>query len=326
MGKRDKRKYSYILTLAASSIVVVLAFALGIVKRSEHGIMLSMLSPVNEVQSEVAAAEKEAEEIKMMVKAADTETAEEIEKAEAEEETGEAKDEGTDEAEKADEADDVEEKETEETGEAEEDETDETEEIDEMPDMYEADVSYFDDALFIGDSRTVGLAEYGDLGEAEVVADSGMSVYKIFNKKFRTSTGEKKLLETVLSEKKYGKIYLMLGINELGYDYNVTVAKYERLIGRIRELQPDALIFLEGNLHITAEKSGSSPDVTNENIDRFNEAVSAMADDRTMFYLDVNEIFDDGNGNLEKKYTTDHVHILAKYYTQWAEWILKHAR
>ena len=33
----------------------------------------------------------------------------------------------------------------------------------------------FDDVLFIGDSRTDGLSEYGHLGNADVFADSGLS-------------------------------------------------------------------------------------------------------------------------------------------------------
>lgn len=200
------------------------------------------------------------------------------------------------------------------------------EEPDKEPKMYEADTSYFDDALFIGDSRTVGLHEYGDLGGAEVVADSGMNVYKIFEKEFDTVSGEKKLLETVLSERQFGKVYLMLGINELGYDFDRTVAKYAELVGRIREMQPDAKIFLEANLHITGKKSASSPVYTNENINRFNAAAAQMADNRTVFYLDVNELFDDENGDLAETYTMDNAHVLGKYYSDWVEWILRHAR
>ncbi len=196
----------------------------------------------------------------------------------------------------------------------------------EEPAMYEAAASYFDDALFIGDSRTVGLLEYGDLGGAEVVADSGMSVYKIFNRKFGTVSGEKKLLETVLSERQFGKIYLMMGINELGYDFENTVSKYDKLLEWLRELQPDAIIFLGANLHITAEKSQSSPVYTNENIDRFNRALAQMADGRTLFYLDVNELFDDENGTLAENYTSDGVHVRGKYYPEWVAWILRHAR
>ncbi len=200
------------------------------------------------------------------------------------------------------------------------------EEEEEIPEMYEADVSYFDDALFIGDSRTVGLLEYGNLGGAEVVADSGMNVYKIFQKEFVTVSGEKKRLETVLTERQFGKIYLMLGINELGYDFEHTISKYQDLIGKIREWQPEALIFLEANLHITERKSASSPVYNNDNINRFNAAVAEMADERTIFYLDANELFDDEGGGLGEIYTSDDTHILARYYPDWAAWILRHAR
>ena len=46
-----------------------------------------------------------------------------------------------------------------------------------------SDSSYFDDALFIGDSRTVGLCEYGTLKNADYFASTGMSVYKLWNEK-----------------------------------------------------------------------------------------------------------------------------------------------
>lgn len=194
-----------------------------------------------------------------------------------------------------------------------------------QPVMYKADASYFDDALFIGDSRTVGLHEYGDLGNAEVIADSGMSVYKIFKAQAELPTGEKGTLEELLSGQQFGKIYVMLGINELGYDFDATVSRYEDMINRIQELQPDAILFLEANLHITKRKSETSPIYNNENINRFNEAVAGISDDTTRFYLDVNELFDDEEGSLDENYTVDDAHVLGKYYSDWVDWILGHA-
>ncbi|MCI8673992.1 MAG: hypothetical protein HFI89_11010 [Lachnospiraceae bacterium] len=193
------------------------------------------------------------------------------------------------------------------------------------PAVFQADTSYFDDALFIGDSRTVGLSEYGNLGNAEVVADSGMNVHEIFDKNFATRSGEKKSLEMILSEERFGKIYLMLGINELGYDFDYTVAKYKKLVEKLRETQPDALIFLQANLHVTAGKSAASGIYNNENIDRFNRAIGQLADNRYLFYLDVNELFDDEGGNLAEEYTADNSHVLGIYYEDWVEWLLKHA-
>ncbi len=191
--------------------------------------------------------------------------------------------------------------------------------------MTEADVTYFDDALFIGDSRTVGLSEYGNLGNAEVAADTGMSVYKIFKKRFTLRSGEEKTLEELLAERQFGKIYMMLGINELGYDFEHTFGKYREMLERIRALQPDAIFFLEANLHITKKKSETSDVYNNAGIDRLNQAVSAFADGETIFYLDVNELFDDGEGNLAEEYTADAAHILAKYYPDWTKWLLGHA-
>ena len=203
-------------------------------------------------------------------------------------------------------------------------ETEQTEEVTE-PKIYEEDTSWFDDALFIGDSRTVGLKQYGDLGGAEVIADAGMNVYKIFEKEFVLSDGEKRHLEEVLSERQFGKIYVMLGINELGYDFDRTVERYSQLIEKIQQMQPDALVFLEANLHITAKKSEDSPIFNNENINRFNEAVRSLTDGQRCFYLDVNELFDDENGALSTDYTVDHAHVLGKHYASWVAWILQHA-
>lgn len=193
------------------------------------------------------------------------------------------------------------------------------------PVMHTADSSYFDNALFIGDSRTVGLCEYGNLGGAEVIADNGMSVHKIFNMKFTTRAKKKESLEQVLSGRRFNKVYIMLGINELGYDFDYTFAKYVELINYIRETQPDAIIFLEANLHVTDDRAGLPPYCNNENINRFNSAIKQLADGKRTFYLDVNELFDDENGNLSKKYTTDNAHVLGKYYADWVDWLLKHA-
>ena len=193
------------------------------------------------------------------------------------------------------------------------------------PEFYHADVSYFDDALFIGDSRTVGLYEYGGLGNAEVFAHSGMSIYKVFNEEFELQSGEKVTLETALQTKQFGKIYIMLGINELGYDFDQTVERFNEAIALIRELQPDALIFIQANLHITNAKSEDSELFNNTNIDLFNQAVGELADGKNIFYLDVNPLYDDEEGGLSEEFTTDHAHILGKYYVDWVDFILQNA-
>ena len=193
------------------------------------------------------------------------------------------------------------------------------------PQIYTADISYFDDALFIGDSRTVGLYEYGGLGKAEVFADSGMSIYKVFNEEFALRSGETVTLNEALSTKDFGKIYIMLGINELGYDFEQTVERFSEAVDTILTAQPKAYIFIQANLHITKEKSEKSEYFTNSNIDRYNEAISKLADNEQIFFLDVNPLYDDEQGCLSKEFTADHAHIKGKHYTEWVEFILQNA-
>jgi len=181
----------------------------------------------------------------------------------------------------------------------------------------------FTGVLFIGDSRTVGLSEYGKLGNADVFADTGMSVYNVTKKALPAPDGEKHTLDERLQEKNYQAILLMLGINELGYDRNVSYKRYGELVAHIRELQPDAWLVLEANLHVTQEQSEKDDIFNNENINQVNDNIRQLAQENGLGYLDVNVLFDDENGCLKADYSADGAHILGSYYDDWSAWILQ---
>lgn len=191
----------------------------------------------------------------------------------------------------------------------------------ENPVFTQAPEGYFKDALFIGDSRTVGLSEYGNLEGASFFATTGMSVYNITGEKVSMPGIGKVTFDVLMTEQTYGKIYIMLGINELGYNQAATVKKYGELIEKIKAYQPQAIIFIEANLHVAQSRSDTDPVFNNRNIDTFNREISGFADWKTVFYIDVNPLFDDENGNLSDKYTADNSHILGKYYKNWKEWL-----
>ena len=181
----------------------------------------------------------------------------------------------------------------------------------------------FAGALFIGDSRTVGIGKYAGIKDADFFASTGMSVYTLFTKKVDMTDRKGVLLEDLLAERKYDRIYLMLGINELGYNFDRTVETYGQAVDTLRALQPQAYIHIQANLHVTKEKSSTDKLFTNANIDRLNQALAQLADDRAVFYLDVNPAFDDEEGNLGADLTWDGVHLLSKHYKLWADWLLE---
>lgn len=178
-----------------------------------------------------------------------------------------------------------------------------------------------DDALFIGDSRTVGLSEYSAMNEADFFSNVGMSVYNIYDKTVSVPKVGKVTLEQLLNNKKYAKIYVMLGINEVGYDIGKTTEKYKELVEFIKDRQPKAKVFIQANLHVTKGRSDRDKVVNNANINQLNKSISRIADNKKVFYMDVNQLFDDGYGNLSKDKSDDDTHLYAKHYIEWGKWI-----
>ncbi len=180
-------------------------------------------------------------------------------------------------------------------------------------------VSENEGSLFIGDSRTIGLLEYGDL-EGDFFATVGMSVYNILGAKVSVD-GEDVSLEEVLARKNYESIYVMLGINELGYDLDHTVKKYAGLLDFIREKQDDPTIYVEANLHITKKLSDADGYLSNPALDTLNGRLMELADGERTVFIDANPLFDDGNGALDPTKAADDVHLFAGYYSEWGQWI-----
>ena len=180
-----------------------------------------------------------------------------------------------------------------------------------------------DDALFIGDSRTVGLMEYAGIDGADYFCTVGMSVYNIHKNSVSVPNVGKVTLTELLNGKKYGKIYIMLGINEVGYKFSSTVEKYSELIEFIKDKQPDAVIFIQANLHVSKSRSDSDKVVNNTAINGLNAELAKLADGKSIFYLDANILFDDEAGGLSADKSGDSTHLYAKYYREWGEWIIR---
>lgn len=181
---------------------------------------------------------------------------------------------------------------------------------------------YFDDALFIGDSRTVGLRDYTDLAEhADFLCETSLTVYKVMEQSFKGYG----TVEDALKAKDYGKIYLMVGINELGRGTTEDfMAKYTEVIDALHALEPKAKIFIQGIMRVSGKKNAADAIFNNANINARNNAVATLADGIQVFYIDVNEAVCDEEGNLNADYTFDQIHLLGVYNDLWKQFLLSH--
>lgn len=182
--------------------------------------------------------------------------------------------------------------------------------------------SYFDDAVFIGDSRTVGLHDYGGMDNATFYATIGLNVYDLWKDKFCEVDGEKLTLEEALKKRQYGKIYFQVGINEMGRGtLDGFMETYQAAVQKFLKLQPDAVIYVQGIMHVAKVKSESDEIFNNEGIQMRNERIAQLADNIRVFYIDMNEVVCDEEGNLREELTFDNVHLYGSKYNIWVDFL-----
>jgi hypothetical protein len=193
-------------------------------------------------------------------------------------------------------------------------------------DYTKENTSYFNDAAFVGDSRTMGISDYAGLDGADFYCDNGVSLFKLFEEDITyQKTGEKVDIKQVLQEKQFGKIYIMLGMNDVGYgNTDSFLERYRNVVEQIEEWQPEAIIYVMANLHISREKNNPDTEFNNININDKNAAAAELADGIRVFYLDCNPLFTDEDGFLKEDLTFDGVHMYAQYYADWKQFLLEH--
>lgn len=186
----------------------------------------------------------------------------------------------------------------------------------------EVDDSYFDDAVFIGDSRTVGLHDYGGLDHATFFATVGLNVYDMWKEKFCEVDGRKVTLEEALTEKQYKKLYFQIGINEMGRgNLESFMEAYQESVEKFHKLQPNAIIYVQGIMRVTKEKSEEDKIFNNQGIEARNERIAELADNQTIFYIDMNEVVCDKTGNLKDDLTFDNIHLYGSKYGIWVDFL-----
>lgn len=184
---------------------------------------------------------------------------------------------------------------------------------------------WFDDALFIGDSRVAGLRDYARLGKADYFCSVGLTVFdavkiKLSDKNFSTTN-----LETLLRTKRYGKVYISLGLNDCGYPSDMLMKGFKTLINTVQENQPDAVVVLHGMIAVGRKKASSKWYFSMDNLNKINVAISELADGDKIRYIDANDHFADEEGYLPSWRSSDGCHFDVAGYREWAQWILDNA-
>ena len=184
------------------------------------------------------------------------------------------------------------------------------------------DDAYFDTAAIIGDSRTEGLSLYTGMSNLDAFCSKGLNIEKVMTDAIvSTDKGMITTLEA-LKLKQYDNIYISFGLNELGWVYDdVFIEDYKTFIDAVREIQPDATIYVENILPVSKKLSDEDEIYNNKNVKKFNKLLKRMCKDYgDIIYLDVASSVT-VDGALPADASTDGRHCNQEYCEKWLEYI-----
>ncbi len=190
------------------------------------------------------------------------------------------------------------------------------------------DKSYFDDAIFIGDSIMEGMSVYKFFPENQVFASVGLNPYQLNKDAIDTYYGKVTALSAAVSSRP-SKIYIMMGMNGVAWDMNADMTEQIGIfIDNLNQKIPGVKIYLMSVTPVSAEReakpSTAEGKILNSQIDAFNKCLLKLADEKEIHYLDVNGSLRGSNGCLPSNMTSDGIHISKAVYQDIIDYMLSH--
>ncbi len=187
------------------------------------------------------------------------------------------------------------------------------------------DDSYFDDAVFIGDSRMEGFRNASGITSGTFFTSVGMSLSSMAGDAIISDGSSNITVAAALSGGYYRKIYIMCGANDLGeYDWDNFRENLISVTARFRELQPDAIMYLCSCIYVEEDKVTTGYYVNNENVDKLNSILLEVCEEEGYYYLDLNEALSNGYGSLIEGASADGIHLNESYCKMMLDYLKTH--
>lgn len=180
----------------------------------------------------------------------------------------------------------------------------------------------FSNSVFIGDSMAEGFMLFSGIKDAAFYYERGLRLDAVAKDRVADTPNGKTTILEALRQKTYDRVFLILGLNELGWDNaDIFEQRYKNLVDLIRQAQPDAEIYLQAILPVTQERSLSDRVFNNADIAQYNDRIARVAEEKGVQYLDVSPVMTDGSGALYPEASTDGIHLNKEYCIKWLEYI-----
>lgn len=183
---------------------------------------------------------------------------------------------------------------------------------------------WFKDAAFIGDSRMKGIMNFAKFEYAADLSHVGLTVADVFTKAYIETESGTLTVADALQGGSYGKIYIMTGLNELGWQSTDRfIEYYGDLVDAAKQTHPEAQVYVIGIMPVGAKATAEQAHLTNERVQMFNGLILAMCNDKQVYFVDGFAALA-VNGALPDEASPDGVHMEPGYCKMLTDYLLSH--
>lgn len=171
--------------------------------------------------------------------------------------------------------------------------------------------------VFLGDSIT-DFYPIEDIYLDLPIINSGISGYKT------TNILEK--MDEMVYRYNPTKVFILIGTNDLNFTDTEPVEKnIVQIIENIKKNRKNTKIYIESIYPVNKSVNDRTVENrTNENIKKVNEYIKKYCEDNKYTYIDMYSILEDKDGNLDKKYTADGLHVNNLGYARISQELVKY--
>lgn len=196
-------------------------------------------------------------------------------------------------------------------------------EVTETAETTEVAADTFEDALFIGDSRTEGFVLLSGI-HAKYYACKGLNVASVYTDPVIAKDGTNMTVMDAVAETEFNRVYLMFGVNETGWvKADIFIDDYRKILEDIRATHPKAEIYVQSVLPVSQAVSDTHSYVKNDKISQYNELLQKMAEEEKVTYVNVAEAVS-VNGVLPDDAALDGIHLNQEYCQKWLVYLTEH--
>lgn len=195
------------------------------------------------------------------------------------------------------------------------------------PTDYTVDASFFDDAVFVGDSVSLKLSYYaassGELGKAKFLTVGsfgvGNAIYDHPDTKLTYQGVSYTNAEEAIAATGAKKLFIMLGMNDIGrFGVSGSITNWGTLLGLIRSTCPNITIYIQSMTPVWT--GGERGGITNANANSYNAQLKTFAESNGCKFIDVASYMKDSTGGLATAFCSDsYVHLTSEGAKTWVQ-------